>query len=539
MIVAASLAVLMLASGQTPPPAVDPVETAARPEPVDIFSIPPMIREPTEAETADIERLVGEAEGARNAERFDEAIAKANELTVLLVATYGPRHPVTASGRNIAGQVYYIRGDLDAAETIFRDGLEVRRAALGDAHPDVAESLNNLASIASRRGRHEESLGLIRQAVDVWIAARGEADPDVLEGLKNLGWSLYDLGRYAEAETAFRRADAAARALYPGDPRSAAAQTALGNTLSSLGRFEEAETAYRTAVAAYVRPGEAPNINAGLALNGLGNVRGLRGAHVEAADLFRRATETMAAVLGPEHAFVGSTLTHTADELLQAGQAARAEGLLRRALAIREKANGIDHEETQMTRLRLAEALTAQGMSAEAEGLASRAVTGMETALGTAHLETARARLVWAEALAAEGRLSAAVKLAELTMAAMQARPADDPYRLDAQAQLASFLRRDGRPEQALALVEPLVSVADARLGASHPASLSYHMVLVETEIDLGRPSTAREILARGALAQDPVAGGFLNSARRAKEFRQANRLRVRAAWMQAALPSL
>lgn len=535
MIVAVSLAVVMLANGQEPSPAAAPTENAARPAPTDIFSIPPTVREPTEAETADIERLVGEAEAARDAERFDEAIGKAEELAAISVRTYGPRHPITASSRNIAGQVHYIRGDLDAAEAIFREGLEIRRAALGEAHPDVAESLNNLSSIAARRGRHEESLTLVRQAVDVWTAAYGEAHPDVLEGLKNLGWSLYDLGRYGEAEAAFRRADASARALYPDDPRAASAQTALGNALSSLGRFEEAEAAYRRAVAAFVRPGETPDVNAGLALNGLGNIRRLQGDHAEAADLFRRATEVMAAVLGPEHAFVGSTLTHTADELLRMGQTERAEGLLRRALVVREKANGVDHEETQMTRLRLAEALMAQDRPDEAEPLARRAVAGMESALGADHLETARARLVWAAALADTGAFAPALEQGRLSKAAVEARAADDPYRLDAEAQVADLTRRSGEAGSALALVEPVVPVAEARLGPTHPASLSYRLVLAESQIDMGRPAEARRSLTAGGLAGSPVSGGLLDSARRADSLRQASRLKVRAAWMQAA----
>lgn len=535
MIVAATLAVMMLTSSQEPPTAATAAEIAVRPEPADIFAIPPMVREPTPAEATDIERLVGEAERARDAERFDEAILKAEELAGISVRTYGPRHPITSSSRNIAGQVHYIRGDLDAAEVIFREGLEVRRAALGDAHPDVAESLNNLASIAARRGRHDESLSLVRQAVDVWIAAYGEAHPDVLEGLKNLGWSLYDLGRYGEAEAAFRRADSAAQALYAGDPRAASAQTALGNTLSSLGRFGEAETAYRTAVAAFVRPGEVPDVNAGLALNGLGNIRGLQGDHAEAADLFRRATEVMAAVLGPEHAFVGSTLTHAADELLRMGQTERAEGLLRRALTVREKANGVDHGETQLTRLRLAEALMAQNRPGEAEPLARRAVAGMESVLGADHLETARARLIWAEALADTGAFQPALEQGRLSRAAVDTRAADDPYRLDAEAQVADLTRRSGDAEAARALIEPIVPVAEARLGPTHPASLSYRLVLAESQIDLGRASEARRSLGEGGLAGDPVRTGLLDSARRAASLREASRLKVRAAWIQSA----
>ncbi len=36
-------------------------------------------------------------------------------------------------------------GDHAAAEPLFRQAAEIRRAALGEGHPDYATSLNNLA----------------------------------------------------------------------------------------------------------------------------------------------------------------------------------------------------------------------------------------------------------------------------------------------------------------------------------------------------------------------------------------------------------
>ena len=37
------------------------------------------------------------------------------------------------------------RGDLAGAETLIRNGLNIRRRIYGDMHPDVAESLSSLA----------------------------------------------------------------------------------------------------------------------------------------------------------------------------------------------------------------------------------------------------------------------------------------------------------------------------------------------------------------------------------------------------------
>jgi hypothetical protein len=43
--------------------------------------------------------------------------------------------------------LYWSTGDYARAEPLFRQALEILRAALGEAHPDYARSLNNLALV--------------------------------------------------------------------------------------------------------------------------------------------------------------------------------------------------------------------------------------------------------------------------------------------------------------------------------------------------------------------------------------------------------
>ncbi len=58
-------------------------------------------------------------------------------------------------------------GDYASAEPLFRQALEIRRAALGEGHPDYATSLNNLAGLYHAMGDHAAAVPLYRQAIEI------------------------------------------------------------------------------------------------------------------------------------------------------------------------------------------------------------------------------------------------------------------------------------------------------------------------------------------------------------------------------------
>jgi CHAT domain-containing protein/tetratricopeptide (TPR) repeat protein len=97
-------------------------------------------------------------------------------------------------------------GDYAAAEPLYRQALEVRRAALGEAHPDYAASLNNLAALYHAKGDYAAAEPLYRQALEVRRAALGEAHPDYAASLNNLAKLYAAAGREDEALRLMREA---------------------------------------------------------------------------------------------------------------------------------------------------------------------------------------------------------------------------------------------------------------------------------------------------------------------------------------------
>jgi tetratricopeptide (TPR) repeat protein len=144
----------------------------------------------------------------------------------------------------------YQAGDLDRAETLYREVLE--------KVPQHPETLHWLGVIAGTRGRHQDSVQLIGRSI-VISAVRPDAHFD-------LGYALQKLGRVAEAEAAFCNA----LTLRPDYP---AALATLGSMLLAGGRAQEAAGYFRKLVAA--EPDEAAgHFDLASCLRRLGDVQG-------------------------------------------------------------------------------------------------------------------------------------------------------------------------------------------------------------------------------------------------------------------------
>ena len=67
---------------------------------------------------------------------------------------------------NLAG-VLSRQGKYEAAESLYRQGLQMMQKLLGAEHPDVASSLNNLAVVLTRRGQFPSALPLFAKAAQI------------------------------------------------------------------------------------------------------------------------------------------------------------------------------------------------------------------------------------------------------------------------------------------------------------------------------------------------------------------------------------
>src|SRR5208337_178636 len=157
--------------------------------------------EQTQPATPGLRKLIGDdarraeeldkaIEPALKAERWDEAIARAQELVVLRTRVQGPKHFDTVNAewrlktlRQVAPMPHEDRvayqsantmneqattlnaqGKYTQAQQLYEKALEIRRRLLTDDHPHTAQSYSNRAANLNGQGKYLE-------ARDRWLSA--------------------------------------------------------------------------------------------------------------------------------------------------------------------------------------------------------------------------------------------------------------------------------------------------------------------------------------------------------------------------------
>jgi tetratricopeptide (TPR) repeat protein len=122
-------------------------------------------------------------------------------------------------------------GDLQRAESLFRDAIERNQHAFGDRHPETAAAKENYGLLLQREGRLTEAEPLLRQALAAKLSLYGADHYRVGYAHVSLALLLHDKGDLAGSESEFRQA----LAIY--DKSLAANHTYRGSLLMHFARL--------------------------------------------------------------------------------------------------------------------------------------------------------------------------------------------------------------------------------------------------------------------------------------------------------------
>ena len=190
----------------------------------------PGLRKLTGDDAKRAEELDKAIEAALKADRWDEAIAKAEELLALRTRVQGPKHFETvnaewrlktlrrvapmpqedrvayqsASTMNEQAETLYAQGKYAEAQPLFEKALEIRRRLLTDDHPDTATSYNNLAVNLNAQGKYAEAQPLFEKALEIRRRLLTDDHPDTATSYNNLAANLNAQGKYAAGPAAAR-----------------------------------------------------------------------------------------------------------------------------------------------------------------------------------------------------------------------------------------------------------------------------------------------------------------------------------------------
>jgi tetratricopeptide (TPR) repeat protein len=321
-----------------------------------------------------------------NAGQYPRAEALYREALEIDKAALPKGHPgIALSLNNLAGLLQTI-GRYAEAEPLFREALEISQAALPKGHPDIASCLNKLGGLLQTTGRYAEAEPLLREALEIRKTALPKGHPDIGASLNDLAELLRTTGHYAEAEPLYREALIVDKAVLPeNDLRISRDLNNLGLLLVDTGRYGEAEPLYRDALAIIRTSGSENDHFLATCLNNLGLLLRTTGRYAEAEPLFRAALIVDKAALPGYPLSVSRTLNNLALLLVDIGRYGDAEPLYREALEIVRAALPGNHIELARVLNNLAQLLEISSRYADAEPFLREALAIQKAALPEGH----------------------------------------------------------------------------------------------------------------------------------------------------------
>ncbi len=298
--------------------------------------------------------------------------ARASDLLASALATnrrlHGEQSPEVARTLRNKAELNLRTGDLESAERNASSSMEIFSALGADFRTEVTSTKAALARILQFRGDLDEAEALFREAIE--LAIEGGDDAALAYYQQNLAALLRAKGELAGAEIALEQSIATSRRVF-GDKHDllAAALMDKGTLLHLKGDLDGAEALMREALELNVdlRGEGHPFVSVDKIL--LGMLLHDRDNVIEAETLLRDALAQFESSPDPENQYTASALTELGAVLVTSGRLDEAHSLLARALAIRERDYVQGDALLAATQAEYADVLTRLGRYDEAERL--------------------------------------------------------------------------------------------------------------------------------------------------------------------------
>jgi CHAT domain-containing protein/tetratricopeptide (TPR) repeat protein len=389
--------------------------------------------------------------------------------------------------------LYLAKGDYAAAEPLFQEALLLGRRAWGENHVEYAHILNNLACLYRETSRFAAAEPLLKQALEIVGGRRSENDPRYASTLDNLARVYQAMGNYAAAEPLFRQGLALRRAvLGEHHPDYACSLSNLATYYFTLGDYAAAELLFQEAVEVSRKYSGPNHPHHATALNNLALVYQAQRKHTASEALLSQALAICRASLGENHPDYARSLTNLGGAYQFLGRHVAAEPLYRQALEILRVVVGKDHRNYAVSLNNLALLYAGMGHYAAAEPLVREALEILRAVLGEDHQEVAACWFNLAGLCVAMGRPRDAMPLMQRVVA-IEGRLIGQVCAIGSDDQRMAFLQSLERN------YESILTLLFQHLG-EHPAAVEAGLDLV-----LRRKAVGAEVLAA---QRDAVLGG-------------------------------
>ena len=517
-----------------------PPTTAQTTSPKEAQPPAPGLRKLTGDDARRAEELDKAIEAALKADRWDEAIARAEELLALRTRAQGPKHFETvnaewrlktlrrvapmpkedrvayqsANTMNEQAETLWAQGKYAQAQPLFEKALEIRRRLLTDDHPDAAESYNNVAAALNNLGKSAAAQPLYEKALEIRRRLLTDDHPDTATSYNNLAYNLNAQGKYAQAQPLYEKALEINRRLLTDDhPDTARSYNNLALNLNAQGKYAQAQPLFEKALEIRRRLLTDDHPDTALSYNNVAYNLNAQGKYAQAQPLFEKALEIRRRLLTDDHPDTATGYNNLAGNLNAQGKYAQAQPLFEKALEIHRRLLTDDHPDTAAGYNNVAMNLNAQGKYAQAQPLFEKALEIRRRLLTDDHPLTATSYNNLAANLNAQGKYAQAQPLFEKALEIRRRLLTDDhPDTALSYNNLAANLNAQGKyleaRDQWLRAVKSLdkarLRVAFTGLERAGGAKESVRPALAAVLARLGQPAEAwqrlEEDLGRGLL---------------------------------------
>ena len=387
-------------------------------------------------------------------------------------------------------------GDLNNAEKLGIQVVDMRKKLLGAEHPDTLISMENLASTYWDQGRWNEAEKHVVQVINMRKKLLGAEHLHTIISMANLASIYRNQGRWNEAEQfQVQVMDMTKKILGVEHPHTLTSMGNLASTYRNQGRWNEAE---QLDIQVMNMRKKILGVEHPHTLTSMGNLASTyrnQGRWNEAEQLDIQVMNMRKKLLGPEHPDTIISMGNLASTYWNQRRWNEAEQLDVQVLNMRKKLLGAEHPDTLRGMGNLASTYGNQGRWNEAEKLEVQVMDMRKKLLGTEHPDTLKGMGNLASTYRNQGRWNEAEKL-EVQVMDMRKKllGAEHPDTLSSMGNLARIYWDQGRKNEAEQLEVQVMDMRKKLLGAEHPDTLSSMGDLARIYWDQGRKNEAEQL---------------------------------------------
>jgi len=476
----------------------------------------------------ELDKAIG---AAVKADRWDEAIARADELLAFRTRVQGPKHFQTVnvewglktlrrvapmanedrvayqSARTMNKQAdgLLAQGKYALAQPLFEKALEIRRRLLTDEHPETAASYDEMAYDLNAQGKFALAQPLYEKALRIRQHLLTDEHPETATSYNNVAYNLNAQGKYAAAQPLYQKALEITRRLLTDDHSDTAISYGnLAENCNDQGKYGMAQPLYEKALEINRRLLTDDHRNTAISYNAVAYNLGQQGKYAQAQPLSEKALEIRRRLFTDDHPATAASYNNLAGHLNAQGKYAQAQPLFEKALEIFRRLLTDDHPNTANTYAWVAYNLDAQGKYAQAQPLHEKALEIRRRLLTDDHPDTATSYINLAYNLNDQGKYVQAQPLFEKGLEIFRRLFNDDhPNTASGYSGLAGNLGRQGKYAQAQPLYEKALEINRRLLTDDHRRTAGSYSRLAGNLYAQGKYLEARDRWLRAVKSLD------------------------------------